>query len=47
MAREFERVQREIAMANRSSKKRPLERHVVDLDNGAVAPPPNVLRVGK
>jgi hypothetical protein len=47
MDRELERVKREIAIAKRTGKKRPLEWLVVDLVSGDVAPPPNVLRVMK
>jgi hypothetical protein len=46
-ARELDRVKREIAMAKRTGKKRPLEWLVVDLSTGDVAAPPNALRVVK
>jgi hypothetical protein len=45
MGRELERVKREIEMAKRTGKKRPLEWIVADLDSGDVAPPPSSLHV--
>jgi hypothetical protein len=45
MGRGLERVKREIAMAKRTGKKRPLEWLAVDLDTGDVAPPPNAVHV--
>ena len=47
MVRELDRVKREIAIAKRTGKKRPLEWLVVDLSTGNVSAPPNALRVVK
>lgn len=47
MIRELERVKREIAMAKRTGKKRPIQWIVVDLNSGDIAPPPNALHVVK
>lgn len=43
--RELERVKREIAMAKRTGKKKPVQWIVIDLDTGNVTPPPNALHV--
>ena len=47
MGRELERVKREIAIAKRTGKKRPIQWIVVDLNSGDIAPPPNALHVVK
>jgi hypothetical protein len=45
MGRELERVKREIEMAKRTGKKRPIQLIFVDLDTGDIAPPPSALHV--
>ena len=47
MVRELERAKREIAMAKRTGKKRPIQWISIDLRTGDVAPPPNALHVVK